>query len=265
MDPVELAPDRIALVTGGAAGFGLATARLLRRHGARVTLVDLDAGRLERAAAELGDDVLPIAADVTSPDAMTDAVQRCVDRFGGLDTLVVSAGVIHVKDLADVTESDWDRTLDVNLKGAFLTMQAAAPALVASGRGRVVAIGSDASKRGVGGITAYCASKFGLIGLVESVAAELAPRNVTVNCVCPVGCPTTEMGRALADWKARHTGHSVEEVVAAAARTNPLGRNATEDDVAQAILYFVSEAGAFLTGVALDVDGGASLGAIPGT
>jgi NAD(P)-dependent dehydrogenase (short-subunit alcohol dehydrogenase family) len=251
-------------VTGGGAGFGLAIGRRLRAAGARVALVDRDASRLERAAAELGADTLTIEADVTSRAAVERAVSRCTEALGGLDTLVVSAGVIHVKDLGEVSEADWDRTLDVNLKGAFLTMQAAAPALRASGRGRIVAIGSDASKRGFGGIAAYCASKFGLVGLVESVAAELAPEQVTVNCVCPVGCPTTEMGRALVEWKSRHTGRPVEEVLAAAARANPLGRTATEEDVASAVLYFVSEAGGFLTGVALDVDGGASLGFIPG-
>lgn len=262
---MDLAPDRIALVTGGGAGFGLAIARLLREHGARVALVDVDGERVDRAAAALGSDVLAIQADVTSRAAVEAAVARCTETFGRLDTLVVSAGVIHVKDLADVTEEDWDRTLDVNLKGAFLTIQAAAPALRASGRGRIVAIGSDASKRGFGGIAAYCASKFGLIGLIESIAAELAADQVTANCVCPVGCPTTEMGRALAEWKSRHTGLPVEQVVEAAGKTNPLGRNATEDDVARAALYFASEAGSFLTGVALDVDGGASLGFIPAT
>jgi meso-butanediol dehydrogenase/(S,S)-butanediol dehydrogenase/diacetyl reductase len=262
---MDLAPGRIALVTGAGAGFGLAIARRLREAGARIALVDVDAGRLQRAAGELGAGTLTIQADVTSRAAIESAVTRCTETFGGLDTLVVSAGVIHVKDLADVGEADWDRVLDVNLKGAFLTMQAAAPPLRASGRGRIVAIGSDASKRGFGGIAAYCASKFGLVGLVESLAAELAADQVTVNCVCPVGCPTTEMGRALAEWKARQTGRPVEEVVASAGRTNPLGRNATEDDVASAVLYFVSEAGSFLTGVALDVDGGASLGSLPAT
>jgi len=260
-----LATNRIALVTGGGGGFGLAIGRQLRAHGARVALVDVDSQRLEAAAAELGDGTAAYRADVTDAAAVAAASADCVARFGGLDTLVLASGVIHVKDLADVTEEDWDRTLAVNLKGAFLAIQAAAPALRESGRGRIVAIGSDASRRGFGGIAAYCASKFGLVGLIESVAAELAPAGVTANCVCPVGCPTTEMGRALASWKANQTGQTVEQVVAAAARSNPLGRNATEDDVAQAALYFISEAGSFLTGVSLDVDGGASLGSIPAT
>jgi NAD(P)-dependent dehydrogenase (short-subunit alcohol dehydrogenase family) len=165
-----------------------------------------------------------------------------------------------------VTEADWDLTLDVNLKGAFLAMQAAAPHIADAGtRGRIVAISSDAGKRGFGSIAAYSASKFGLIGLVESVAVELAPSGATVNAVCPVGAPGTGMGRQVLDMKVRATGAAPEAIVAAAARTNPLGRNATEADVAAAIEFFLTDEAAFLTGNALDVDGGAHLGFLPGT
>jgi meso-butanediol dehydrogenase / (S,S)-butanediol dehydrogenase / diacetyl reductase len=257
---VTLAPGRKALVTGGGAGFGLEIARRLVAAGAQVAVVDLDGAR----AAQLGDAVLPLQADVRSPGAVRDAVARAAEELGGLDTLVNSAGVIHIKPLEEVGEADWDLTLDVNLKGAFLVSQAAAPHLRASGRGRIVSIASDAGKRGFAWIQAYCASKFGLVGLTESLAVELAPDGVTVNCVCPVGCPTTEMGKGVLAWKVETTGRSAEDVAAAAARTNPLGRNATEADVAAAVMWFVSDEAAFLTGIALDVDGGAHLGFMPG-
>jgi NAD(P)-dependent dehydrogenase (short-subunit alcohol dehydrogenase family) len=143
-------------------------------------------------------------------------------------------------------------------------MQAAAPHLVQSGQGRVVAISSDAGKRGFSWIAAYSASKFGLIGLVESVAVELAPHQVTVNAVCPVGSPTTGMGRQVLDWKVQATGRAADDVLAAAARTNPLGRNATEADVVAAVSFLLSDGAAFLTGLSLDVDGGAHLGFLPG-
>jgi sorbitol-6-phosphate 2-dehydrogenase/meso-butanediol dehydrogenase/(S,S)-butanediol dehydrogenase/diacetyl reductase len=178
----------------------------------------------------------------------------------------VSAGVIHIKPLAEATEADWDLTLDVNLKGALLAMRAAAPHIADAGtRGRIVAISSDAGKRGFGGIAAYSASKFGLIGLVESVAVELAPSGATVNVVCPVGAPDTGMGKQVLDMKVRASGGDPEAIVAAAAKTNPLGRNATQADVASAIEFFLADEVAFLTGVALDVDGGAHLGFLPGT
>ena len=261
---MTIAPDRKALVTGGASGFGLEIARRLHSAGSHVALVDLAGDKLARARAELGGKTLALSADVRSPDAVRGAVQSAVDAFGGLDTLIVSAGVIHIKPLEQVSESDWDLTLDVNLKGAFLTAQAAADHLRVSGRGRVVAISSDAGRRGFAWIQAYNASKFGLIGLVESLAVELAPERVTVNCVCPVGCPTTGMGQEVLDWKIRRADATAEEIMSATARTNPLGRNATQSDIADAVMFFVSDEADFLTGVALDVDGGAHLGFFPG-
>jgi len=261
-----IAPGRSALITGGASGFGLEMARRLIVNDGRVAGVDVSAAALDAAAVELGTDYLPIEADVRDPSAMAAAVTSVVDHHGGLDTLIVSAGVIHIKPLSEVTEADWDLTLDVNLKGAFLAMQAAARHIAAAGsRGRIVAIASDAGKRGFSWIQAYTASKFGLVGLVESVAVELAVSGATVNCVCPVGAPTTGMGLNVLDMKVRATGGDPDDILAAAAKTNPLGRNATEDDVAAAIEFFLTDEAAFLTGNALDVDGGAHLGFLPGT
>jgi meso-butanediol dehydrogenase/(S,S)-butanediol dehydrogenase/diacetyl reductase len=260
---VTIASDRKALITGGASGFGLATARRLADHGARVAIADRNETGLAAAARD-DSRLLPIALDVTDGASVRSGVARAVSELGGLDTLVSCAGVIHVKPLHEVTEADWDSTLDVNLKGAFLVSQAAAPALKASGRGRIVAIASDAARRGYPWIQAYCASKFGLVGLCESLAVELAEQQVTVNCVCPAACPTTGMGQGLLAWKVDVTGKSEEEVLAAIAAVHPLGRYATEDDVVSAVLYFLSEEGSFLTGVSLDVDGGEHLGFIPG-
>jgi NAD(P)-dependent dehydrogenase (short-subunit alcohol dehydrogenase family) len=136
---------RKALITGGASGFGLEIGKRLHAAGAFVALVDRDADAAVAAAAELGADrAAAITADVRSPGDVANAVATVTDLFGGLDTLVISAGIIHFKPLAEVTEADWDAVLDVNLKGAFLCSQAAAPHLVASGRGRIVMISSDA-------------------------------------------------------------------------------------------------------------------------
>ncbi len=258
-----IAPGRRAVVTGGASGLGLEIAERLVAAGAQVALLDV-APALPEHAARLGEAALPISCDVRSPDAVQGAISMAADRFGGLDTLVISAGVIHIKPLEDVTEADWDLTLDVNLKGAFLSIQAAVPHIVKSGRGRIVAISSDGGKRGYPWINAYVASKFGLIGLIESVAVELAERQVTVNAVCPSGVPSTGMGQDVLAWKVTATGRSPEQVMADAAKTLPLGRNATEADIASAVEYLISEEAAFITGIALDVDGGARLGFMPG-
>lgn len=250
-------------MTGGASGLGLATARALADRGALVAIADVDPEQLTRAH-EADPRLISLQVDVTDANSVREAVATAEDRLGGLDTLVCCAGVIHVKPLEQVTEEDWDRTLDVNLKGTFLVSQAAAPALRASGRGRIVAIASDAARRGYPWIQAYCASKFGLVGLCESLAVELAPDRVTVNCVCPCAVPTTAMGRGLTFWKVQHTGKSEEEVLASIAASQPLGRYATEEDVVAAILFFLSDDASFITGVALDVDGGEHLGFIPG-
>lgn len=261
---MAIAPDRRALVTGGGSGFGLDIATRLTGAGAQVALVDVSEERVRSAAAGLPGAV-GLTADVRSPAQVQAAVAAAVDALGGLDTLVISAGVIHIKPVDEVAEADWDLTLDVNLKGAFLTAQAAAPHLAASGRGRVVAIASDAGRRGFAWLQAYCASKFGLIGLTESLAVELSPSKTTVNCICPVGCPTTGMGQDVLDWKVKRAGVQPAEIMAATAGTNPLGRNATETDISDAVLFFISDEASFLTGVALDVDGGAHLGfAFPG-
>lgn len=260
---INIASERKALVTGGASGIGLEVARRLLSEGADIALLDVDKSRLETAASELDGKVLLAPADVRSPSEVHQAVEHATGGLGGLDTLVVCAGIIHIKPLDEVSEADWDRTLDVNLKGAFLCCQAAAPALTASGRGRIVMISSDAGKRGVPLLLAYSASKFGLIGLAEALAAELAP-GVTVNCVCPVGIASTGMGRQLLAWKAARAGQSPDEVLSGIAHRIPLRRNCSPADVAEAVLFFISESANFLTGVALDVNGGARLNTLPG-
>lgn len=260
---IQIAPGRKAVVTGGASGIGLEVARRLVKADADVVLLDVDSARLDSAAAEIGGRALPIQADVRTPANVKAAMDRAIAHLGGLDTLVICAGVIHIKPLADVTEQDWDKTLDVNLKGAFFCCQAAAPALKESGRGRIVSISSDAGRRGFPLIHAYSASKFGLVGLTEALAAELAPA-VTVNCVCPNGVPTTGMGRDVLSIKESSTGRTAAQILADVKSGVPLQRAATEADIANSILFFISEAGAFLTGVSLDVDGGARLSALPG-
>jgi len=259
-----IAAGRTALVTGGAAGLGRAIARRLVEEGARVALLDVDAARVQETVAELGDAALGVPADVRSRTQVREAVYTAADAFGGLDTLVYSAGVFHMSPLADVGEEDWDRVLDVNLKGAYLTAQAAAPALCASRRGRIVTIASVGGRRGYPLQLAYSSSKFGLIGLTQSLAAELAGDGVTANVLCPVAIPTTPMGQEVVARKVARDGRSAEEVMRRAAAANPVGRNATEADVAAAALFFISEEASFLTGVTLGVDGGALLGVVPG-
>jgi NAD(P)-dependent dehydrogenase (short-subunit alcohol dehydrogenase family) len=253
----EATQPRRALITGGANGFGLAIARALLAQGAHVAIGDINPAQLQKAAADLNHPrLLALELDVAARASVQAAVAACREKFGGLDAVVNCAGVIHFATLADTSEADWDRVINVDLKGVFLTAQAAAPLLAESGRGRIVNIGSDASKLGFPQIHAYCAAKHGVAGLTRSLAGELAPHKVTVNCVCPVGAPTTGMGQYVLSFKMNATGLSAEEIMAGSAAGIPLGRNCTEDDVTNAVLFFLSDASSFLTGVNLDLDGG---------
>jgi meso-butanediol dehydrogenase/(S,S)-butanediol dehydrogenase/diacetyl reductase len=260
---MQIASGRKALVTGGASGIGLEVGRRLARAGATVALLDVDEQKLAAAAADVGSGTVAVRADVRFAAEVHTAVDHAVRELGGLDTLVVCAGVIHVKPLREITEADWDFTLDVNLKGAFLCCRAAEAPMRESGRGRIVTISSDAGHRGVPHLLAYSASKFGVIALTESLAAELAP-TITVNSVCPVGVPTTGLGEQLLQWKVEHGGQTADAVLSGIASGIPLGRNSTPGDVADAVLFFVSDHASFITGVALDVDGGSRLNSLPG-
>jgi NAD(P)-dependent dehydrogenase (short-subunit alcohol dehydrogenase family) len=257
MSQDKIADARYALITGGASGFGFAIAQSLLEQGAHVAIADVHPGRLKEAAQSLASgNVLPLQLDVTSVDAVRSAVESCKAEFGQLDTLVNSAGVIHIGPLAEIREQDWDRVIDVDLKGVFLCCQAAAPSLCASGKGRIINIGSDASKLGCGMIVAYCAAKFGVVGLTKALAAELAPHKVTVNCVCPVGVSSTGMGQDVLSWKIQKVGANPQQILAATAAGIPLQRNATTADIVNTVMFFLAERSDFLTGVALDVDGG---------
>jgi meso-butanediol dehydrogenase/(S,S)-butanediol dehydrogenase/diacetyl reductase len=194
--------------------------------------------------------------DVTSGSSVRSAVATCASEFDGLDCLVNSAGIIDVKALTAITEEEWDRVLAVNLKGAFLCSQAAVPWLIKSSRGRIVNIASDAAKIGFPFICHYTAAKAGLAGLGRGLAAELAGHGVTVNTVCPVGAPDTGMGQQVLRWKAENSTLSEEQIRAAAAAGNPIGRNCEVSDVVNAVLFFLSSESSFLTGQSLDVDGG---------
>lgn len=261
----ESSPRRV-LVTGGASGIGLAIAEALLAQGGQVAIGDVAEAALAQTAGRLQcSRLLPLQLDVTVRASVTSAVASCAEAFGGLDVLINCAGIIRFTALEDIREEDWEHVLAVDLKGVFLCCQAAAPHLRRSGRGRIVTIASDAGKMGYPLLSAYCAAKFGVIGFSQAIAGELAADGVTVNCVCPIGVSTTDMGRQVLDWLASNTGSPLEQIQAARARTVPLGRMATTADVVNAVFFFLSDESAFLTGTALNVDGGVlSTTPIPG-
>jgi len=251
----EIAPGRTALITGGASGFGFAVAERLTAAGASVAIADVNEASVNAAADRLGG-ALPIVMDVTDRAAVVAGVARAADAMGGLDTLVNSAGVFEFRSFEEISEREWDWIIDVNLKGVFLVCQAAMPHLRESGRGRVVNISSDAGKKGFALISTYVASKFGVVGLTQSLAAEYGPYGVTVNAVCPATVADTGMGQKVLEQKVRLFDKPAERVLADGASSFPLRRLGTVADVADTILFLISESAGWISGESINIDGG---------
>lgn len=255
-----LSPGRRALVTGGASGLGLGAARRLLEFGATVALADLPAA-FDRLPRDEAGRFVSIPMDVTDDASVVSGVATAAERLGGLDTLVNSAGVFQFRALEGIATAEWDRILDVNLRGTFLVMREAMPHLKASGRGRVVNISSDAGKTGFALLAAYCASKFGVVGLTQAVAVEVAPYGVRVNAVCPGTVAETGMGRVVIEQKIElGYGKSPEEVVERGGASFPLGRVGTVADVVEAIMFLISESSSWITGESINIDGGSLAG-----
>jgi NAD(P)-dependent dehydrogenase (short-subunit alcohol dehydrogenase family) len=238
---------KIALVTGGGSGLGRATALRLAAEGARVTCADrVVDGAKETAAAitAAGGEALALEIDVTDAAACARMVEATVQRFGCLTTLVNSAGISGPPG-SDPTPEDWRRVIEVNLSGTWLAAQAARKALTAAVGGAVVNLASIYGVTGGSRSPSYAASKGGVTNLTRQLALAWAPA-VRVNCVCPghVETPLTAHVMSDAAWR--------ESMLV----RYPLGRFGSVDDVANAILYLASDEAAFVTGVALPVDGG---------
>jgi NAD(P)-dependent dehydrogenase (short-subunit alcohol dehydrogenase family) len=237
---------RRILITGGASGIGRSTAVLFVREGAAVTVLDRTATAVEAAAQAIG--CSWVAADVTDPGQVATAVTKAADAMGGLDGVVNAAGIFSAAGLANTTPDQFAQILAVNLTGTFLVIQAAVPLLLACGQGTVVNLGSGVGLLPAGpGSTAYVASKGGVIAMTKALAQELAPA-VRVNVVCP-GMVETAMTQG---WLRNATG----EVDPAIAARYALRRTAVPEEIAAAILFLTSAESAFVTGIALPVDGG---------
>jgi NAD(P)-dependent dehydrogenase (short-subunit alcohol dehydrogenase family) len=250
-----IAPGRKALISGGASGFGLGVAERLVLTGTSVAIADVDPTAVQSAAAQLPG-VLPIVMDVTDRVSVVNGTRKVVDAFGGLDTLVNSAGVFEFRAFEEISEQEWDWILGVNLKGVFLTCQTAMPYLRASGRGRIVNISSDAGKKGYALISSYVASKFGVVGLTESLAAEFGPFGVTVNAVCPSTVSETGMGRKVLGQKVDLFKKPAQRVLEEGASSYPLRRLGTVADVADTIMFLISDGAGWISGESINIDGG---------
>lgn len=251
-------PDRrVALVTGAGRGIGRAIARRMATDGYQVAVCDIDAAAARVVADELtsgGVTATAVAADVSdahSVSAMRDAV---TDRLGAPDILVNNAGVVSASRFVDLSEEEWDRVVDVNLKGAYLCSRALIAPMLERRWGRIINIASDAGKTGEPWIAHYCASKFGVIGLTQSLALEYAAHGITVNAVCPAICSTGMMDR-LAQQLAVVEDGSVSQAQAMMTAEIPMGRPVAPEEVADAVAFLAADSSRFISGQAINVSG----------
>jgi NAD(P)-dependent dehydrogenase (short-subunit alcohol dehydrogenase family) len=237
---------RVALVTGAFRGFGRAISERLAAHGASVAVHVRDAERAAAAAAPLGDRGFAVSGDLANSGDLQAIVDRTLDRFGRIDILVNNAAVALSTRFEKIEEEEWRRTFEVNVTVVFLLTRAVLPAMKERGYGRIVNLSSTAGKTvsTLGGAH-YTASKAALLGLTRAAAKELGPYGVTVNAVCP-GLFDTELTRE----------NATPEQLAAAAESFPVRRLGEPVEVADLVCFLASEAAGYITGAALDINGG---------
>ncbi len=242
---------RVAIISGGAEGIGLAVARAIVREGGRVVLLDIDEPGVLAAAAELGRGALAVAGDAAVPEVVDEALQQAAAAFGRLDCVHANAGIGVDKRAVDLGLDEWRRVIDVNLTGPFLLARGAMREFERSGRpGSIVLTSSPHAVATAPATAAYASSKAALLGLTRTLALESAPSGTRVNAVLP-GATATRM---VEDFIS--TSAEPDVLRAQFERTAPLGRIAQPGEIAEAVAFLLSDAASFVTGTSLAVDGG---------
>ena len=254
-------PDKVALITGAGQGLGEAIAHYLATQGCRVALADVNAEKAQVAAAkikkETGQETMGLYANVTDAISCQEMVEKTVAEFGKLDILIANAGVLRAADITEMTPDDFRFVLEVNLTGYFLSAQAAARQMIAQKSGVIIQINSKSGKKGSFRNGAYAASKFGGIGLTQSIALDLAPHGIRVNAVCPGNLLDGTLWQdSLFEQYGKTQGLSKEQVRTKYESQVPLGRSATYEDICRVVTFLCSEDASYMTGQAINVTGG---------
>ncbi len=246
---------KVAFVTGAGSGIGRTTALAFAREGASVVVADVSEQGNQETACMIeadGGRALAIRCDVTRAEDVKAALDKTIETFGRLDFAFNNAGVEQaIKATADVIEEEWDRIIAINLRGVFLCMKYEIPLMLKQGGGAIVNTSSGAGVKGIAGQAAYCAAKYGVVGLSKAAALDYAPQNIRINAVCPGIIDTPMMDRF-----GGGTPEGRGRELASAAAAEPIGRAGKPEEIAAAVLWLCSDAASFVVGAAMVVDGG---------
>ncbi|MBS1663298.1 MAG: SDR family oxidoreductase [Bacteroidetes bacterium] len=243
--------NKVAIITGGGSGIGLAIAEKFVSAGIQTVIVGRDEQKLKTAAERLGTNCHPISADLTDLAAIPALVQKVIERHTRIDILVNNAGINMKKEFTDVTDEEFDRILHTNVKAVFTLSREVIKTMLPFGKGNVINISSMASQYGIPKVIAYTASKSAIEGMTKAMAVELSPKGILVNCIAP--------GFIATDMSAKALNTDPERKQKALGRT-PMGYMGQPADIGDAALFLASEQAKYITGVVLPVDGGNSIG-----
>ena len=250
---------RVAVITGGTRGIGRAIAEGLFADGASVVINGRSAEKCAQALKEMngGDRVHFVQGDIKSREGCQAIIDAAIAKYGKIDIMVNNAGIGYImKPIIEMSEGDWNAVLGVNLRGAFFGVKHAAKQMLAQGGGgRIINIGSQASKSGFPFAAAYVSSKHGMVGLTRTAAIELGQHGITVNTICP-NHVTTGLGAWQNQYFSAATGRSEEKYLADMRSRIPMGRPGLQEDIAKACAFLASEQAAYITGEAMNVSGG---------
>lgn len=249
---------KVAIVTGGAKGIGASIVESFVKEGANVIIADNDVDAAQQLAEKIRGDgakALVVKIDVSRKSDADNLAAATLKEFGVIDILVNNAGVVSDIKFVDLEEAEWDRVSNINTKGVYLVTRAVIPHMISSKHGKIVNLSSLAGKRGNIGMAHYCASKFAIIGITQSLAKELGEYNINVNAVCP-GIVGTAMWEVLLDTRSQRQNLSREQIWEAWMEQTPLKRPQTPEDMANVVLFLSSEVSRNITGEAISVNGG---------
>jgi NAD(P)-dependent dehydrogenase (short-subunit alcohol dehydrogenase family) len=243
--------QKIAIVTGGTSGLGLATAKKFVANGIVTIITGRDEERLKKTRESLGDSCVPVQMDIANLDRIPAHIKEIVARYGRIDILVNNAGINLKKDLVSVTDEEFQKVLLTNVAGVFAISREVSKVMITQKKGAIVNVSSMAAHYGIPKVVAYSASKAAIEGMTRSMAVDLSPHGILVNCIAP-GFIKTNMSSGALDSDPERKRRVLERT--------PVGRLGLPEDVANAVYFLVSDENAYITGAVIPVDGGNSVG-----